>query len=238
MIGRTQLRQLFGCELKDDLAGCFCVYGITVLVAQVEAREHPRPEGGNLLSGSPQTHLVLGFPVPPATAADATAEVAAAVLGDGMSSPLMAELRERRALVYYAACAADVLEPFGQFAVEASFAPDKLDELLTTVRVLLEAQARGIDAVDLERARHQLAVRLLHDAERPSRLVESAAMDLFSLGRVRAVAERVAQVQAVSGPAVQASFEAMLSAGLAAGLAGHVGRGVAEQARERLGVPG
>ena len=59
--------------------------------------------------GSSQTHVVLGFPIPTLVDDDPAAEVAAALLGEGMSSPLMTELRERRGLVYHAACAADVL---------------------------------------------------------------------------------------------------------------------------------
>ncbi len=72
------------------------------------------------LAGSPQTHVVLGFPLPSLAGAHQAGVVAAALLGEGMSSPLMDELRERRGLVYYAACSADVLELAGQFVIEAS----------------------------------------------------------------------------------------------------------------------
>jgi predicted Zn-dependent peptidase len=75
------------------------------------------------MAGSSQTHLVLGFPVAPMQADDPTAAVAAALLGEGMSSPLMDQLRERRGLVYYAACSADVLELAGQLIIEASTSP-------------------------------------------------------------------------------------------------------------------
>ena len=49
------------------------------------------------LAGSSQTHVVLGFPIPALGDDDPAAGVAAALLGEGMSSPLMDELRERRA---------------------------------------------------------------------------------------------------------------------------------------------
>ena len=114
------------------------------------------------------------------------ATVAAALFGEGMSSPLMDEIRERRGLVYYAACSADVIELCGQFVIEASTSPEQLDEFLVEVR----APARGAGRGDrrrssLERARNQIAVRTLRAQERPSRRLEDAAQDLFVHGRVR-----------------------------------------------------
>ena len=93
--------------------------------------------------------------------------VAAALFGEGMSSPLMDEIRERRGLVYYASCSADVNELCGQFVVEASTSPAQLDEFLVEVRRLLAAQAEAIAPADLERARRQIAVRTLRAQERP-----------------------------------------------------------------------
>jgi predicted Zn-dependent peptidase len=187
------------------------------------------------LAGSSQTHVVLGFPIPELGDDDPTSEVAAALLGEGMSSPLMSELRERRGLVYYAACAADVLDLCGQFAVEASFAPDKLDAVLRELARLLVERAASIDAVDLERARNQIAVRTLRTLERPARRLEQAALDLFARGTLRSGDERVERVAGMSAEAVRAQFERMLAAGAAVAVAGSVGRAVSERAREALG---
>ena len=115
-----------------------------------------------------------------------------------MSSPLLSELRERRGLAYHAACGADRYDAFGQFAVEASIAPDKQGEVLRELMRLLAQQAGSTGAVDLERARNQLAVRLLRDLDRPSRRMEQAALDLFALDRVRPAAEQLARIDAVS----------------------------------------
>jgi len=181
------------------------------------------------LAGSGQTHLVLGFPLPDLGADDPTGEVAAALFGEGMSSPLMAGLRERQGLVYYAACAADVLDLCGQFAVEASFAPDKLEAVLHELLRLLALQAERIDPVDLERARNQIAVRQLRTLERPARRLEEAALDLFALGRLRPAPERLARAEAVSAQQVRALFERMLAAGSSMALAGAVGRGLTQR---------
>ena len=69
--------------------------------------------------------------------AAASATVAAALFGEGMSSPLMDQIRERRGLVYYAACSADVLELCGQFVIEASTSPQQLQQRLLDVRYFL-----------------------------------------------------------------------------------------------------
>jgi predicted Zn-dependent peptidase len=180
--------------------------------------------------GSSQTHLVLGFPLPTLRAADAGGQMAAAVLGEGMSSPLLDELRERRGLAYYSACSADVLEMCGQFVIEASTGAESMDELLDAALALLVRHAERIDPVDLERARHQLAVRELRHEEKPLRLLEDAALDWFALGRVRSADERAAALAAQDAAAVRGVFERMLAAPPALAVAGQVPRGT----RERL----
>ena len=186
------------------------------------------------LPGSSQLHLVLGFPLAPRSEDDTAAEVAAAVFGEGMSSPLLSELRERRGLAYHAACMADRYDLCGQFAVEASIAPDKQDEFLRELMQLLIRQAQATDAVDLERARNQLAVRLLRDRDRPSRRMEQAALDLFALGRVRSGAEQLARIDAVTATSVSEVMQRMLDAGVSLAITGSVGRAAGERARASL----
>ena len=45
-------------------------------------------------------------------------ELRAALFGEGMSSPLLDRIRERRGLVYHADCSADVTDLCGQFVIE------------------------------------------------------------------------------------------------------------------------
>jgi predicted Zn-dependent peptidase len=189
------------------------------------------------LAGSPQTHVVLGFPIAPLAGDHAAAVVAAALFGEGMSSPLMDQIRERRALVYYAACSADVMELAGQFVIEASTAPEQVDEFFTEVMRLLRAHTQAIEPVDLERARNQIAVRHLRAQEQPYQRLEDAARDLFALGRVRSRAEALARVQAVSADAVRAEFRRMLALPAAVALAGKVGKGALERVREKVAPP-
>lgn len=183
------------------------------------------------LSGCPQTHVVIGFPIPSLREDYHAGLVAAALFGEGMSSPLMDQIRERRGLVYYAACSADVMELCGQFVIEASTSPEQLDEFLAEVTRLLAAHADSIDPVDLERARNQIAVRTLRAQERPFRRLEDAAQDLFVYRRVRPRSELMARVEAVTADQVRDAFARMLAARASVAIAGKVGRGANERIR-------
>jgi predicted Zn-dependent peptidase len=189
--------------------------------------EAPAWAGGlrvRALAGCPQTHVVLGFPLPALAGAHQAGQVAAALLGEGMSSPLMDRLRERRGLVYYAACSADVLELAGQFVIEASTSPKQLPDFFAEVVRLLLAHAERIDAQALQRAQRQIVVRHLRDLERPSRRLESAALDLLALGRVRPAAQALQALQEVSAGQVRDAFAGMLRAGAAIAVAGKLPR--------------
>ena len=183
------------------------------------------------LPGCPQTHVVLGFPMARLGGEHHAGIVAAALFGEGMSSPLMDQIRERRALVYYAACSADVMELCGQFVIEASTAPEHVDEFFTEVMRLLAEHTQAIAPVDLERARNQIAVRHLRAQEQPYQRLEDAARDLFALGRVRSRAEMAARVQAVTADEVRAEFRRMLTQPASVAVAGKVGKGLSDRVR-------
>jgi predicted Zn-dependent peptidase len=184
------------------------------------------------LDGSSQTHVVLGFPIPGLAEEDPATEVATALFGEGMSSPLMERIREQRGLAYYASCAADRFDMCGQFVVEASIAPDKLDEVLREVMGLLAAHTRSVDAVDLERAHNQIAVRRLREHERPLRRLEDAALDLFVHGRLRSPQARLRRCAAVTADDVRDAFARMLANAASVAVTGKLARGAGERVRE------
>lgn len=186
-------------------------------------------------SGSSQTHVVLGFPIPKQGDADMPAAVmAATVFGEGMSSPLLDRVRERLGLVYYAGCSADVSDLAGQFVIEASTTPEHLDALFSEVTTLLQAQATSTDPVHLARARNQLAVRSVRAQERSQRRLEGAAQDLFVFGRVRPSTEWREQIASVDAEAVRRQFERMLAAPVSAAITGKVPTGTKERCRDQM----
>jgi predicted Zn-dependent peptidase len=191
----------------------------------------PRFVGGlrsRRLAGSSQVHVVVGFPVPPLSEDHAAFVVAAALLGEGMSSPLLDRLREQRGLVYHADCWTDVRDAYGQFVIEASTAPRHLAEYASEIARLLREHAETTDRVGLERARNQAEVRSLCAQEVPEKRLEMAAADLFALGRVRSREEVQDRIAAVRPAQVRDAFARMLDAGAAAGIAGRVPGGADE----------
>jgi len=190
------------------------------------------------LRGTSQSHVVVGFPVPALADGHAAFVVAAALLGEGMSSPLLDRLRERRGLVYHADCWTDVRDAYGQFVIEASTAPEHLHDFADEVACLLREHAAATDPVGLERARNQVEVGLLRDGEAPDKRLEAAALDLFALGRVRTRDERVAGIRGVGAADVRAAFARMLASGAAVGIAGGIGRSAVAQVTRALRAPG
>lgn len=176
------------------------------------------------LAGSSQCQAVLGFAAPTlADDAHLAHVLAAALLGEGMSSPLLDEIRERRGLAYYVACTADAGPLTGQFVVEAATSPQQAGELFTAVAALLRRHAEQAPyPVGLQRARKQLQVRALRGLEQPARRLESAAQDLFTFGRLRDPQDAMDRLHAVSPQQVQAVFAQLLQGPPAVALAGAV----------------
>jgi predicted Zn-dependent peptidase len=205
------------------------------------AVEPPTWQGGlksRRWSGAGQVQMVMGWPLPALHETDTRSRLAAAVLGEGMSSPLMHRLREQRALAYYAACSADLFVPVGQFVVEASTAAAQAADVISETIAAVQVLAGRLGRDDLERARRQMAVRLVRAGERPARELEDAALDLFALGRVRSVAERREAIESLPAATVRRVFEAMAGQGPAVAVVGPVGRAVTGRVREALEASG
>jgi predicted Zn-dependent peptidase len=192
-------------------------------------------------AGSSQAHAVLGFPASGLQAQDVGPEVAAAVLGEGMSSPLMQRLREERGIVYYAACAADVMDGFGQFVIEASMAPQHLHDFVGEAVALLKLQTQALHRDDLARAQQQLALRQLRLLERPQRWLEQAALDVFVHGRPRAQHPWGRRVASMNAEALCAIFTQLMKQPATLAVTGRVPHGAkarAEDALARAGLGG
>ncbi|MEY2687917.1 MAG: hypothetical protein RL375_2115 [Pseudomonadota bacterium] len=186
-------------------------------------------------AGSSQSHVVMGYPLPPLGALDATGQLAAVLFGEGMSSPLLHEIREQRGLVYYAACSADVGPLAGQFVIEASTTPEHLDELFGELLRLLAQQADAIAPMDLQRARNQIAVRRMRTRERPYRRLEEAAQDLYTLGRLRSPGEFDDQLAGIDADALRRHFARMLGAPVSVAVAGKLGQGLRDRIQQAVG---
>jgi predicted Zn-dependent peptidase len=203
--------------------------------------EAPAWQGGlklRRMAGSSQCHTVLGFQAPSLVDDGHLPDVlAAALLGEGMSSPLLDDIRERRGLAYYVNCSADILPLTGEFVIEAATDPAQADEFLGAVAQLLRRHADGpFDAVGLERARNQITVRTLRAQEQPGKQLEAAAQDLFTFGRLRDTQEWLDRLHAASAQDVRGVFARMLASPAAMALAGSVPASARERATALFGV--
>jgi predicted Zn-dependent peptidase len=196
-------------------------------------------QGGLLtraMAGCSQTQTVVAYEAPPlADDAHLAHVLAATVLGDGMGSPLLDEIRERRGLAYHVACSADVLPWAGQFTIEAATAPEQAEALLSEVSALLQRQADRVDPADLERARRQLTVRTLRGLEQPARRMENAVQDLFTFGQLRDPLAWLEQLHALEAAPVRNVFARMLDRRAAVALAGSVTQAARRRARDLSG---
>ena len=187
------------------------------------------------LAGCPQTHVVLGFPLPALGGAHQAGVVAAALLGEGMSSPLMDQLRERRGLVYYAACSADVLELAGQFVIEASTSPQQLQPFFAeVVRLLLEHAAgrRRGGAASARAGRSRCATCASWRSPRAGWRRPRSTCSRWAA--CAAAPRRCRRLQDVSAEQVREAFATMLHGGASIAVAGKLPRGHDAQLR-RMG---
>jgi predicted Zn-dependent peptidase len=188
------------------------------------------------LSGSGQCQIVLGYEAPPLGDDRHIAYVlAAALLGEGMSSPLLDEIRERRGLAYHVACSADVLPHAGQVVIDAATDPQQAHAFFSETARLLKQHAHTTDPVGLQRARNQLTVRTLRGLEHPAKRLEAAAQDVFTFGRLRDAQTWLARLQAVNAAEVREVFARMLASRGAVGLAGSVTARARERAEGLVG---
>jgi predicted Zn-dependent peptidase len=190
--------------------------------------------GSRRQTGCNQTHVVLGFPIPALAEDHHAGLLAAGLFGEGMSSPLMDEIRERRGLVYYAACSADVMDQYGQFVIEASTTAEHVDEFFDAVTSLLLAHADSVDPVALERARNQFVVRSVRALEHPQRRLEDAALDLLALGHIRSPAARSERIAALGAADLCQAFAGMLAQRPSVAIAGNVRRGSTDRVQALL----
>ena len=145
-----------------------------------------------------QVHLVLGLPGLPLGHADQYALAAfSTLLGGGASSRLFQEVREKRGLVYSIYAFHAAFADAGLFGLYAGTGEDKVGELVPVVFDTLAETAARIEPGELARAKAQIKADLLMALESTHARAEQAARQFALYGRVLALDEIVAAVEAV-----------------------------------------
>lgn len=126
-------------------------------------------------------------------------ELLGAVLGDGMSSRLFLELRERRSLAYDVSTFAATYADCGTVGVHAGFDPDRVDEVIGAI---VDQLHRIVDAPvapsELDRARAYTRGRLELRMEETAAVASWLGTSEILLPRILTVAEVVERLEAVT----------------------------------------
>ena len=147
-----------------------------------------------------QGNLCLGMEGVSRTSPDRWAfDLLGAVLGDGMSSRLFLELRERRALTYDVSTFAASFADCGTFGVHAGFDPERVDEVVPAILNELDRLTQEpVPAAELERARAYTRGRLELRMEESAAVASWLGSGEILLPRILTVAEVVEHLEAVT----------------------------------------
>jgi predicted Zn-dependent peptidase len=191
----------------------------------------PLPEPARPLTGSSislarrtveQATLLLGGRSGSYLDADRYAgDVLNVVLGEGMSSRLFLELRERRALVYDVHSFTSRLSDTGALGIGLGCEPRQaVTAMRGAVAELRRLAEEPVGADELTKAREYAKGRLLLQLEGTSALCEYAGQQLLLTGEILEPAEVVARVDAVGPAEVQAYASRVLDGGLRSAIVG------------------
>lgn len=147
-----------------------------------------------------QGNLCLGMPGVSRTDPDRwTLDLLGAVLGDGMSSRLFLELRERRSLAYDVSTFGASYSDCGTVGVHAGFDPERLEEVVSAILHELDRVVQEpISGAELERARAYTRGRLELRMEETGAVASWLGSGEILLPRILTVAEVVEHLEAVT----------------------------------------
>ncbi len=130
-------------------------------------------------------------------------QVAATVLGGGMSSRLFQEVREERGLCYSVFAFASSFVDDGLFGVYAGTGPEEVSELVPVLCTEIARLGHDAEEREVARARAQLKAGILMSLESSGARAEQLARQMLIHGRPLPVEELVAKVEAVDVEAVR-----------------------------------
>ena len=147
-----------------------------------------------------QVHLMLGVPGLSRHDPRRTAlTVLSTALGGGPSSRLFQQVREQRGLAYSVYSTVAGYSDAGTFAVYAGCAPERLDEVVTVIRGILDdVAAHGLTPAEVARAQGNLRGGLVLGLEDTSSRMNRLGRSEIDHGRQRTLAESLDRIAAVT----------------------------------------
>lgn len=153
-----------------------------------------------------QVHLVLGFPGVAYGDADFYNIAALSVLmGEGMSSRLFQEIREKRGLAYSVFSSTQSFSDTGLFTIYTGTGPDEVKTLIPVLCEEIRKAAGTISPEETKRAKAQIKSGLLMSLESPSNRASQRARQLVVYGRLLTTQEMIERIEAVDTAGIRAS---------------------------------
>ncbi len=150
-----------------------------------------------------QVHVVLGFPGVAYHDPDFYNIAALSVLmGEGMSSRLFQEIREKRGLAYSIFSSTQSFSDTGLFTIYTGTAPGDLPKLVPVLCEEIRKAAGTITPEETKRAKAQIKSGLLMSLESPSSRCTSRARQLVVYGRPLTTQEVIEKLEAVDGASI------------------------------------
>lgn len=146
-----------------------------------------------------QVHLLLGFESCAYGESDHyPLSVFSSLLGGGMSSRLFQEVREKKGLVYSVYSFNTMFRDSGLFGIYAGTGEHQVDELLPTIKDILENFSKDLTEEEIKRSKAQLKAGILMSLESTSARCEQLAQQLMIYKRHIPPQEIIDRVNAVN----------------------------------------
>lgn len=175
-------------------------------------QDAPHADAKVIFKDTEQAHICLGFPGLSRNHPDRfVLTLANTILGDGMSSRLFQEIRERQALAYSVDSYISFLRDTGMLGIYAGVDPSRAEPMLEAViRELHRMRDEPVSADELARAKEFNKGRLLLQMENTSAIASWYGRQEILPGDVFSVDEVIALMEAVTAEDIQRVMQTIL----------------------------
>ena len=150
-----------------------------------------------------QIHVVLGFGgVPHADPDFYNLGALSTLLGEGMSSRLFQEIREKRGLAYSVFSTTQSFSDTGLFSIYLGTGHDDVPKLVPVLRDEIKKVTERVSEDEVKRARAQIKSGLLMSLESPGSRCAQSARQIMVYGRPLTTAEILAKVEDVNAAGI------------------------------------
>lgn len=192
-------------EVVREMAALLGLWDSRLAAPQYPIVAVPQPQRAKLQSKkTEQAHFCLGLPGVSYVDPDRFAlDLLNVILGEGMSSRLFQEIREKRGLAYDVHSYVNHYRDVGQSIIYAGVDPHRIDPAISAVLEELDKLRTPIPAVELAKAKEFWKGRMLLRLEDTRSIAAWMGGQELLLGRIMDVDEVVATIDAIAGEDIQ-----------------------------------